>query len=370
MAEDQIVVGDGQYSRPRQRLAGVGADVAGAARHQHILPRCRHDEIRDLGQVAEIVDRVPQALGQRHLRLPAERLARPRDVGLALLGSSAGSGRCFSFDFDPVVRITSSASSSIVNSPGLPRLTGPVTSSSARHQPDEALDQIVDVAEGAGLRAVAIDRDVVARQRLHDEVRDHAAVLGMHARAIGVEDARHLDLEPMLAVIIEEQRLGAALALVVAGARTDRIDVAPVILRLRMDRGIAIDLAGRGLEDPALEALGEPQHVDGAMDRGLGRLHRVVLVVNGRCRTGEIVDLVHLHVERKADVVAQELETRMVVKMVDVALGAGEEIVGAENLVPLLQKSVDQVRAEKSGSSRHENALPALVKSCHRSFPG
>jgi len=45
----------------------------------------------------------------------------------------------------------------------------------------------------------------------------------MHPWAIGVEDPRDLDVEPVLAVIIEEQRFGAALALVIpAAARRGR----------------------------------------------------------------------------------------------------------------------------------------------------
>ena len=117
------------------------------------------------------------------------------------------------------------------------------------HQAQQALDQVVDIAEGARLRAVAVDRDGLALQRLDDEVRHDAAVVGVHARAVGVEDARHLDAQLVLAVVVEEQRLGAALALVVAGARADRIDVAPVVLGLRVDRRVAVDLGGRGLED-------------------------------------------------------------------------------------------------------------------------
>jgi hypothetical protein len=69
------------------------------------------------------------------------------------------------------------------------------------------------------------------------------------------------------------------------------------------------------------------------VDGGLGGLDGVVLVVDRRGRTGEIVDLVHLDVEREADVVAEELEARIGVEMVDVALRAGEEIVDAQNLV-------------------------------------
>ena len=148
-------------------------------------------------------------------------------------------------------------------------------------------------------------------QRLDDEVRHHAAVVGMHARAVGVEDARDLDAQLVLAVVVEEQRLGAALALVVAGARADRIDVAPVGLGLRMDRRVAVDLAGRGLEDPALQALGQAQHVDGAVHAGLGRLHRIVLVVDRRGRAGQVVDLVDLDIEREGHVVAHQLEARI-----------------------------------------------------------
>ena len=58
--------------------------------------------------------------------------------------------------------------------------------------------------------------------------------------------------EIVLPVIVHEQRLGAAFALVVARADADRIDMAPVGFRLRMDVRIAIDFAGRRLQDAGL----------------------------------------------------------------------------------------------------------------------
>ena len=115
----------------------------------------------------------------------------------------------------------------------------------------------------------------------------------MHARAVGVEDARDLDGQAVLAVVVEEQGLGAALAFVVAGARADGVDVPDIGLRLRVDLWVAIDLAGGGLEDLGLGALGQAEHVDGAVDAGLGGLRRVKLVVNGRCRARQVVDLVY-----------------------------------------------------------------------------
>jgi hypothetical protein len=51
------------------------------------------------------------------------------------------------------------------------------------HHTDHAVDQVVDMAEGARPRAVAIDSDVVALQRLHAERWRRSAIVGMHARA-------------------------------------------------------------------------------------------------------------------------------------------------------------------------------------------
>ena len=67
----------------------------------------------------------------------------------------------------------------------------------------------------------------------------------------------------MLAAVVEGQGLGAALALVIAGARPDGVDVAPVVLRLGMDRRVAINLTGGGLQDLGLDPLGQAQQLDG-----------------------------------------------------------------------------------------------------------
>ena len=92
----------------------------------------------------------------------------------------------------------------------------------AAHQPHQPVDQVIDVAERPCLPAVPIDGDRLAAQRLYDEIRHHPPVVWMHPRPVGVENPRHLDAHLVLAQIIEKQRLGAALALIVAGR--DRAD--------------------------------------------------------------------------------------------------------------------------------------------------
>ena len=67
--------------------------------------------------------------------------------GRRCLGSSWGNGRRTRGDEDPVSASTKSASSTIVNSPGLPRLTGPVMQPGPSIRPNQAVNQVVDIAE-------------------------------------------------------------------------------------------------------------------------------------------------------------------------------------------------------------------------------
>ena len=112
----------------------------------------------------------------------------------------------------------------------------------AVHERDESLDEVADVLERAGLGAVAVYGHRGTLDGLLDEVGDDAAVVEGHAGSVGVEDARDANLEAVLAVVIEREGLRAALALVVARALADGIDVTPVLLRLRMLQGIAVNL--------------------------------------------------------------------------------------------------------------------------------
>src|SRR5690606_6337492 len=114
---------------------------------------------------------------------------------------------------------------------------------------------------------------------------------------------RHLDVDAVLAVIVEAQRLGDPLALVVAGADADRVDAAAVAFRLRVDFRIAVDFRRRGEEEPRPGALGQPQHVVGAEEIYLGRGDRVGLVEWRRGRTGQVVDLAEFAPERLRHVV-------------------------------------------------------------------
>ena len=155
----------------------------------------------------------------------------------------------------------------------------------------------------------------------------------------------------MLAAIVEEQGFGAAFTLVVTGARADRVDVAPVVFPLRVHFRVAINLAGGGLQDGHAQALGEAEHVDGAVHRNLGGGHRVVLVMHRGGGAGEVEDGIHLDKQRHGDIVAHRLEARVVQQVADIAAPAGEVIIHREHFGAAGEQGFAQMRAEKAGAA-------------------
>src|SRR5204863_716901 len=134
---------------------------------------------------AEVGDRALQALLERHARLPAEGLARPRDVRPADLRIIRRQGAML--DPAPASRQGEHAlgklpDRELVRVADVRGLRRP-----AMEETDDPLDQVVHVAEGPGLSAVAVDGERLSAQRLDDEVRHHAAVVRPHAGTVRVE---------------------------------------------------------------------------------------------------------------------------------------------------------------------------------------
>ena len=159
----------------------------------------------------------------------------------------------------------------------------------------------------------------------------------MHVGPVGIKDSGYLDAQPVLAMVIEEKRLGATFALVVTRSRSFRIDVAPIGLRLGVDLRVAIHLAGGCLENPRLDAFCQAQHVDGAVHTGLGGLYRVKLIMDGRRRAGQVVNLVHLHIEGIGNIMTHEFEVVIVEQRQDIVSCPSEEIVYTEDIMTFVQ---------------------------------
>jgi hypothetical protein len=111
------------------------------------------------------------------------------------------------------------------------------------------------------------------------------------------------------------------------------------------------------LQDLCPGPLGQAQHVDHAVHRCLGRLDRIMLVMHRRSGTGEVVDLVHLDMQRKRDVVADRLEIGLRKKRRDQRPASGEIVVGTEHVMSFGHQPRTQMTADEPRASRHEDAF-------------
>jgi len=87
------------------------------------------------------------------------------------------------------------------------------------------------------------------------------------------------------------------------------------------------------------------------MDIYLRRLDRIVLVVDRRGRTGKVVNLVDLDIQRIGYIVSEEFKVRIAQQIDDVLLTARIKIVDAEYVMLIFEESFAQVRPEETGPS-------------------
>ena len=303
----------------------------------------------------EVVDGFFEALFEGNGGLPAELFLGQGDVGLALEGIVAGErmegelgtatdllenelGELEHGEFSGVADIDRTGDAFRV------------------HEADEAFDEVVDIAEGAGLGAVTVDGDVFPFEGLDDEVGNNATVVRQHSWSVGVEDADHADIDVVLTMVIEKERLRAAFAFVVAGADTDGVDAAFIGLRLGVDFRIPVDLGSGGLEDAGFDSLGQSETVDGSHHGRFGRLDGIELVVGWGGGAGKVVDLVDLKLEGVDHIMANQLKVGIGKQVGDVRFPAGEEVIEADHFVAFVEKAFTKMGAEETGTAGDENS--------------
>ena len=321
----------------------------------------------------------PRRRGSRRCRLEAVLAAstagsQPSAVrasvmsGCRTVGSSCGRGTNSIGEAEPTASRISSASSQHRELARVADVDRPGEVGGG--EPEDAVDQVVDVADAAGLRAVAGHRDRLAGQRLPDEGRDGPAVVRPHPRPVRVEDPHDAGVDPVGAPVGHGQRLGEPLGLVVHAARADRVDVPPVGLRLRVHLRVAVRLRGGGQHVAGALLPGQAERVQRADRADLHRVDRQPQVVHRRGRRGEVQHQVDVagDVHVVGDVGLHQPERADADQVRDVARVAGDEVVQAEHVPAVVQQPLAQVRAEEPGTAGHHRPLPPHRHRCLRSL--
>ncbi len=87
---------------------------------------------------------------------------------------------------------------------------------------------------------------------------------------------------------------GETLGLIVNAARTDRVDVAPVILLLRMHQRIAVTFGGRRQNEGRLLVLGQAERVVRSEGADLESRNRQLQVIDRAGRRREMEDVIEI----------------------------------------------------------------------------
>jgi len=81
----------------------------------------------------------------------------------------------------------------------------------------------------------------------------------------------------------------------------------------------------------------------------------------GRAR--KVIDVIDFYVERKCHVVPYELEVRVRMQVLHIALTTREQIVDANDFIAASKQAIDQVRAQKAGTAGDQRPFGRVVGS-------
>ena len=154
----------------------------------------------------------------------------------------------------------------------------------------------------------------------------------------------------MLGPVGRRERLGEPFGFVVATAGSDRVDISPVALGLRVDQRIAVGLRRRGQQVAGTLLHRQTECVQRAQRADLHGLDRHLGVVDRRCGRSEVQDVIDRFGD--GDVVRNvefdQSEAIVALQVGDILRGAGGEIVQNGHVQALGQQAVRQVRAQET----------------------
>ena len=110
-----------------------------------------------------------------------------------------------------------------------------------------------------------------------------------------------------------------------------------------------------------MDPLGQTEHMDRTHNIGFDRLHRIILVMNGRCGTGQIVNLVNFQKDRLRQIVSDQFKVRFIEQVKNVFFVAGKKIVQAQDIVTVLHQTFAQMGPQKPGAPCYQNAFIEVI---------
>ena len=127
-----------------------------------------------------------------------------------------------------------------------------------------------------------------------------------------------------------------------------------------MNNGVTVHFAGRSLQYLGIRLFGQSQHIDGAQYRSLDGFNGIILVVDGRSRTSQIIDFVHICLIRDFHIMQYKLKTGIALQMSDISFRTGEKIIQTNHLMPVVYQSGTKMRTYKTSTATNQNFLHVM----------
>ena len=157
-------------------------------------------------------------------------------------------------------------------------------------------------------------------------------------------------------MVRHRQGLGVPLGLVVHATRPDRVHIAPVGFRLRVDEWVAVHLARRREQEARALPLREAERIVGSVRADLQRRQRQPQVVDRARGAREVIDEIDglRDLEMRSDVVIDEHEA-VAPEVLDVLERAGLEVVDADDPAAVGDEGVAEIPAKPPPPEEEES---------------
>jgi hypothetical protein len=90
--------------------------------------------------------------------------------------------------------------------------------------------------------------------------------------------------------------------------------------------------------------------------------------MDGACGARQIVDFVDFHIQGEGYIMTQDFEAFVIAQMLDVSLGTRKIVIDADDVVTLIEQTVDQMGTKKACASGHQDAFVAVVEPRQNQF--
>jgi hypothetical protein len=188
---------------------------------------------------------------------------------------------------------------------------------------------------------------------LGDKITNDPAIVELHAGAVSVEDAGDASVHSMLPAVISKQRFCAPFTFVVTSSRSGEVNMADIVLLLRVNSRFAIDLTRRRLNNAGSELFGQGKQVDRAEYTGFRRSDGVLLVVLRRSRASEVVYFINLNCQWVDNVVMQKFEFGMLKEAFDISAASGLKVVDTYYVPAFGNQALAKVGAYEAGAATY-----------------